>query len=133
MTNLDNKTVSVIDTATNTVIATIPVGNNPRGVAVSPDGKWVYVACDEGSNKGIYIINAVKNKVTATVLVGFFPNAVAVAPDGKRVYVTNVISDTISVIDTATNKVTATIHVGNGPIGVASHARWKKGICGEWW
>jgi YVTN family beta-propeller protein len=31
-------TVSVIDTATNAVIATIPVGDSPFGVAVSPDG-----------------------------------------------------------------------------------------------
>jgi YVTN family beta-propeller protein len=35
--------VSVIDTATNTETATIPVGNNPFGVAVTPDGSKVYV------------------------------------------------------------------------------------------
>jgi YVTN family beta-propeller protein len=33
----------VIDTAGNTVVATIPVlSNNPYGVAVSPDGREVY-------------------------------------------------------------------------------------------
>ncbi len=37
--------VSVIDTATNTVIGSpIPVGPNPRAVAVTPDGSKVYVA-----------------------------------------------------------------------------------------
>ncbi len=37
-------TVSVIDTATNTVtLAPIPVGANPYGVAVSPDGTVAYV------------------------------------------------------------------------------------------
>ena len=36
-------TVSVIDTATNTVVATVAVGSNPIGVAVTPDGKHVYV------------------------------------------------------------------------------------------
>ena len=41
--NLDN-TVSVIDTATNTVTATVPVGSYPIGVAVTPDGTKVYVA-----------------------------------------------------------------------------------------
>src|SRR5258706_15712438 len=36
--------VSVIDTATNTVIGSpIPVGPNPRAVAVTPDGSKVYV------------------------------------------------------------------------------------------
>ena len=36
-------TLSVIDTATNTVITTLTVGVEPRGVAVSPDGTLVYV------------------------------------------------------------------------------------------
>src|SRR5258708_18014440 len=44
ITNLGPYTVSVIDTATDTVIATIlPVGLVPFGVAVSPDGSKVYV------------------------------------------------------------------------------------------
>ena len=36
-------TVSVIDTATNTVITTIPIGVVPTGVAVTPDATRVYV------------------------------------------------------------------------------------------
>jgi YVTN family beta-propeller protein len=43
VTNRPN-TVSVIDTATNTVTATISVGNGPVGVAVKPDGSKLYVA-----------------------------------------------------------------------------------------
>ena len=35
--------VSVIDTATNTVVATVAVGNRPIAVAVSPNGQDVYV------------------------------------------------------------------------------------------
>ena len=42
--NDNSNTVSVIDTATNTVTATVPVGSYPSGVAVSPDGTKVYVA-----------------------------------------------------------------------------------------
>lgn len=36
--------VAVIDTATNTVIATIDFGDGPSAVAVSPDGTHVYLA-----------------------------------------------------------------------------------------
>jgi YVTN family beta-propeller protein len=43
ITNASSNTVSVIDTATDTVIATIPVSLHPFGVAVSPDGSKVYV------------------------------------------------------------------------------------------
>jgi YVTN family beta-propeller protein len=38
-----SNSVSVIDTGSNTVTATIPVGQYPAGVAVSPDGRHVYV------------------------------------------------------------------------------------------
>jgi YVTN family beta-propeller protein len=41
--NLGNNTVSVINTTTNKVTATVDVGINPEGVAVTPDGKKVYV------------------------------------------------------------------------------------------
>ena len=36
-------TVSVIDTANNTVVATVPVGLQPQQLAVTPDGTHVYV------------------------------------------------------------------------------------------
>jgi YVTN family beta-propeller protein len=39
VTNRWDYTVSVINTATNKVIATVPVGDYPYGVSVSPDGK----------------------------------------------------------------------------------------------
>ncbi len=39
----EGNTVSVIDTATNTAVATVTVGTAPIGVAVTPDGQHVYV------------------------------------------------------------------------------------------
>jgi YVTN family beta-propeller protein len=36
VTNLTSNTVSVIDTASNTVAATVPVGSNPIGVDIVP-------------------------------------------------------------------------------------------------
>jgi YVTN family beta-propeller protein len=45
VTNSGDNTVSVIDTATNTVeAATLAVGNGPNAVAVTPDGTHAYVA-----------------------------------------------------------------------------------------
>src|SRR5215475_15882686 len=43
--------VSVINTATNTVTTTIPVGHFPLGVAVSPNGAFVYVANSQNIGK----------------------------------------------------------------------------------
>lgn len=44
VSNANDSTVSVIDTTTNTVIATVPVGAGPFEVAITPDGARVYVA-----------------------------------------------------------------------------------------
>ena len=41
----------MLDTDHNQVVATIPVGLRPRGVRISPDGRWLYVALT-GSPKG---------------------------------------------------------------------------------
>jgi YVTN family beta-propeller protein len=43
VTNQGSNNVSVIDTATNAVVVTIAVGNNPYGMTGTPDGKHVYV------------------------------------------------------------------------------------------
>ena len=80
--NSGDNTVSVIDTATNNVTAIIPVGNSPRGVAVTPDGKKVYVT--NFFDDTISVIDAAKNKVTATIPVGDAPHGVSISPDGKK-------------------------------------------------
>ncbi|MEU2113529.1 beta-propeller fold lactonase family protein [Streptomyces sp. NPDC019507] len=119
--------VSVIDTATNTVAVTIPVGDGSRGVGVTPDGTRVYVAnlssdtvsvIDTATNT-VSVIDTATNTVTATVPVGNLPFGVAVTPDGTRAYVANELDDTVSVIDTATHTVLATVPVGTQPAGVA--------------
>ncbi len=109
--------MSVINTATNTVIATITVGTDPGAVAVTPDGARAYVT-NSGSGS-VSVINTATNTVIATITVGLGPGRVAVSSDGTRAYVTNSGSDSVSVIDTATNTVTATITVGSHPLGVA--------------
>jgi YVTN family beta-propeller protein len=44
VTNRAAGSVSVIDTATNAISATLPVGASPTDVAISPDGHSAYVA-----------------------------------------------------------------------------------------
>src|SRR5271167_883174 len=43
ITNSGSSTVSVIDAASNTVVATVTVGSGPTGVAITPDGTQAYV------------------------------------------------------------------------------------------
>ena len=61
----------MIDTATNTVVATVAVGFIPVHVSVSPDGAHVYVT-NAGSNS-VSVIDTSTNAVSATVPVGVHP------------------------------------------------------------
>jgi YVTN family beta-propeller protein len=82
-------TVSVIDTATNTVVATVApvgpfnffgVGVRVGGVAVTPDGKHVYIV-NNGSTT-VSVIDTVTNTVeAATLTVGNGPIGVGIIPD----------------------------------------------------
>jgi uncharacterized repeat protein (TIGR01451 family) len=119
VTNETANTVSVVNPADNTLIATVHLGVNalPKGIAVTPDGSKVYVA-DSGTGT-VSVIDTSTNTVLDTIPVGSQPIAVAVSPDGSEVYVANSNSTTVSVINTATNMV-ATVDVGFfGPQSVA--------------
>ena len=87
ISNFASDTVSVIDTATNTVVATVPVGTRPYGVAVNPAGTFVYVTNQDSNN--VSVIDTATNTVVATVPVGREPHGVAVNPAGTVAYVAN--------------------------------------------
>lgn len=106
---------SVLNTSTNTVVKTIRVGSTPTGVAITPNGKYVYVT--NGGSNTVSMINASTNTVLRTISVGRSPVGVAITPNGRYVYVNNEISKKISVIDTSTNTVVKTIVVGSSPVG----------------
>ena len=131
MANSGSNDVSVINTATNTVVATVNVGLVPIELGASPDGAHVYVP-NSGSNT-VSVINTATNTVVATVNVGLLPQAVAVSPDGSRAYVANVNSNTVSVINTATNTVVATVDVGSRSSRDRGHFRRRPRLCGQFW
>ncbi|MDV6278752.1 YncE family protein, partial [Rhodococcus erythropolis] len=70
-----------------TVIATVPVGSNPEGVAITPNGARAYIV--NGGGDSVSVISTATNTVTGTVPVGNRPAGVAITPNGARVYVTN--------------------------------------------
>ena len=124
VTNVDDHTVSVIDTATTppAVVATIPVAALSGEIAITPDGKHVYFVDSEDMPPSgtVSVIDTATNTVVATIPVGIFPLAVAITPDGKHAYVANEGDDNVSVIATATNTVVATVPVVGGASGSPS-------------
>ncbi|WP_285509660.1 IPT/TIG domain-containing protein, partial [Streptomyces sp. NBRC 13847] len=69
--------VSVIDTATNSVIGTIAVGQGPTGVAVSPDGTRAYTTNSDSNT--VSVIDTATNTVLDTITGITSPRDVAIA------------------------------------------------------
>jgi YVTN family beta-propeller protein len=93
-----------------------PRYKTPINLAVSPDGKEVYVACEAANS--VAVVSAASRRKVADIPVGGQPVNVAFSPDGRRAFISNRLTDTVSVIDTSARKVTATIPVGGEPHGL---------------
>ncbi len=118
--NPDADTVSVIEVAgdKNQKLDEIPVGDEPRCVAITPDDKKVYVT--NAVSGTVSIIDAATRKLKGTIAVGAEPFGCALTLDGGKLYVANLYSDSVSVINTATDAVVKTIdNVGRQPRGIA--------------
>lgn len=113
--------VAVIDTGSNKVTRSIKLPQRVQGVALSPDGKRLYVT-GGGPDGKVYVVNARNGKVTAKLTVGHTPGGPVVSPDGNTLYVCNRFDDSVSVIDLKTRKTQAEIPVLREP-GAAVLAR----------
>lgn len=103
----------------NTVIATIPVGTNPTGIAITPDNQYVYVA---NSDDTVSVISVATNQVITTIPGFDTPYSITINPAGTLAYVTNSGSgagaNTISIVPTITNTIIGTIAGLKGPDGM---------------
>lgn len=105
VTQTDNAgTVFVIDVQSNFVIATIPVGSFPSGVAFTADGSEALVINE--SDNTISVIRVVDNTVTDTLSGGLsLPDNVSITPNMTKAYVSN-FDTNITAVDLATNLLT---------------------------
>src|SRR6266481_2910133 len=87
VSNEKGNTVSVIDTDTWTVTATIKVGQRPRGIEFTRDGKFVMVAV--GDDDTIQMIDTASQQVADTLPSGPDPELFVQDKAGKILYVAN--------------------------------------------
>jgi YVTN family beta-propeller protein len=127
--------IAVVDPIAGTVVARIPVGKRPRGLKLSKDGKWLYVA-QSGSPRagpnvdpsklgpadrtadGIGVVDLKTRKLVRTLPGGQDPEAFDVSDDGKTLYVSNEETAELSVVDVEAAKIVKKVPVGREPEGV---------------
>jgi YVTN family beta-propeller protein len=109
-------TLSVIDVATDKVVATVPTGSQPHHVLASPDGKTLWVTLYKENR--LQVFDAATLQPLADVDVGGANDDLAFSPDGKRLYVSMGAANQVAVVDTAARKLLTTVGVGRTPHGV---------------
>jgi peptide/nickel transport system substrate-binding protein len=113
--------IGAIDATNGRLLGTVPLRRSSEGVAVSPDGRDVWVA--NPSDDSVSRIDVKTRAVVQTVTkVGNGPVALVVV--GEDVWVANSLSATVTQISTVTNQSIGTIGVGNGPSAIAYGFGW---------
>jgi len=107
-------TVIPVRTRTGRLGSPIRVGHNPEAMAITPDGKTLYVANEHSGT--VTPIRTATGAALRPIRVGQMPGAIAITPDGKTAYVTSETTATVTPIRTATNTALRPIRVGSpGP------------------
>jgi len=135
VTNERSGDLSIIDSTTHTVVATVPLGKRPRGIHASPDGKLIYVALSgspiagpgvdedslppaDKSADGIGVFDVAQGKLVKMLKSGSDPEEFDITMDGKQLYVANEDVAGVSILDLATEKLVKTLPTGEEPEGV---------------
>jgi PQQ-dependent catabolism-associated beta-propeller protein len=92
-----------VDVESNKIVAEIPVGVEPEGMGVSPDGQ-VLVNTSETTNM-VHFIDTKTYEVFDNVLVDSRPRFAEFSADGSRLWVTSEVGGTVNVIDPASRKI----------------------------
>ena len=114
VTNSSTDMVTAFDATTGDVLATIPVGLTPTGIAVPNGVGKVYVA-DEGSDTVSVIAKATMTLSRTIPLPPPFnrkPHHISGSPDGRFIYVAELGANVVDVIDTTTDQISARFSTG---------------------
>jgi YVTN family beta-propeller protein len=123
VTSTGTNAISVVDLATNAVVANIPISEGPpEYVNFTNDGKFAYVSVFDPIAKignVVLVLDTASRTVVASIPAEKYPYSMAVSPNGRQLYVPNHDANLVSVVDTATNTVVNKIEVKPNPHSAA--------------
>ena len=116
VSNEKGNSITVLDSATLEVKETIPVGQRPRGIILTKDGKYLLICASDDDT--VQILDVAKREVVGDLPSGPDPELPNIHPSGNPVYVSNEDDNLLTVIDLDQRRVVAEVHVGVEPEGV---------------
>lgn len=108
----DQGLLVIKDAASGKTEARLPVGREPEGVALTPDGRYAYVTSEADSQ--VSIVDTGTRKVVKQLPVGERPRNTAFSPDGRQAYVLGEFDSSITLIDTGRMEVVRTARLASG-------------------
>jgi PQQ-dependent catabolism-associated beta-propeller protein len=127
VSNEKGNSISVVDTDKMEAVATIKTGQRPRGIEVTPDGKFVIVAL--GDDDTIQMFDAKSFNDAGELPSGPDPEQFALDPAGKFLYVANENDAMVTIIDMAKRAAVGQVTVGTEPEGMVVSPDSKELIC----
>jgi DNA-binding beta-propeller fold protein YncE len=121
-------TLLAIDATTNTIVATIPMGDGGlNGIAITPDGRRAYAV--KGTN--VAVIDTGSNSIMSEIRIDRGqPGWLELAPDGQHAYVGLDESPPV-IIDTSSDQVMGEVRMPEPASGVAFSPDGKLGYFGQ--
>src|SRR5260370_39408113 len=113
-----------IRTATNTPGQRIDLAGQPGAIAITPNGKTVYVAVNAFVSFFVTPIRTATNKAGRNIKIGAGPWYIAITPDGETAYVAHSRSGTVTPHGTATGTGPRPVRVPDGPPRLAASPDW---------
>jgi YVTN family beta-propeller protein len=116
VTNWCSYTVTIISVETQKTVKSIKIGRYPRGISISSDSKYAYVA-EMGGNR-IHRINFDDFSVNY-IPIGSNPRAIELSPDNTKLYATLNISGKVIAWDLTTNQAIKSVSTGKSARSLA--------------
>lgn len=98
--------IAVLDLTDMKEIAKVPLDKTPRGLDLSPDGRWLYFTV--AGIDAVLVLETATNQIVGQIATGVSPHVALFAPDGQAALVVNQGPGELSMIDPTNNTVSAT-------------------------
>jgi PQQ-dependent catabolism-associated beta-propeller protein len=108
-------------------VASIPVGRRPRGIALAPGGRELFVAASNDDR--IEVIDLATRRVVRHIESGPDPERFAIAPDGRTLYVANEDDAKVSFYALPEGRLLREVEVGPEPEGIAISPDGRLLVC----
>ena len=124
VSNEKDNTISVIDGDTLELVETISVGERPRGIVLSKDGKYLYICASDDDR--IEVLDLSSREIAYHLPSGPDPELMSLNADGSLLFVANEDDNMVTVIDTVQRSKVIEIPVGIEPegIGLSPDGKW---------